>query len=173
MTVYKDFELNETMINMLEHYSCDFSKSIMFRRAGRSILGKEVSFFVDHQTGTCRFVGSGIDESFMIGDVVDAVVRTMTEDDTDLSLYEPLHNHKELASALGLTDTRLIRKYIYKDYECGPWITLSDGKVSLGSIVEGSDVEIGPFDLKYPIYLMELHRTLEAINNIVQEEWEE
>lgn len=173
MTIYRNIELNPTMVNMLEDYSSNVSKSIVLINAGESTMGKLVSFFVNDQTDTCRFIGSGISESFAIGDVTDITIRTMSEDDTDLSLFKPIHNHDELALELGVMEPRLIKKYIYKAYACGPWIELHDDKISLGSIVEGSDVEIGPFDLKYPISLSELYNMLDVINNLVDESWED
>ena len=56
---------------------------------------------------------------------------------------------EDLASYLG-TEVRLLKKDVYKYTECGAWIDWDSREVRVGSIVEGSDAEVGPRHLEFP-----------------------
>ncbi|MCU0613257.1 MAG: hypothetical protein MUE60_15915 [Candidatus Eisenbacteria bacterium] len=50
---------------------------------------------------------------------------------------------------LGADSEESAARAIYKATECGAWIRFEDDGIALGSIVEGSDAEVGPYHLKY------------------------
>jgi hypothetical protein len=82
---------------------------------------------------------------------------------------------------------------LYKAIDCGPWTTalLRDGAevyygddlpvgfdplnvtaLKIGSIVEGSDVEVGPVTLTFPFSEEEFNDAVESINNEAKFYWE-
>ena len=78
-----------------------------------------------------------------------------------------------LAAAAGVTTTSELEKQVYKAYPCGPWINFHDGHIEIGSIVEGSDVEVGPHELWYPFTLADYNKMLDVINFAACEAWKE
>jgi hypothetical protein len=63
-------------------------------------------------------------------------------------------------------------KSVYKSTPCGAWIKVGCDYVELGSIVEGSDVEIDPITLNWPFYAEEFWQALEEINDEAEFYWE-
>ena len=64
---------------------------------------------------------------------------------------------------------RDVARRLYNDYDCGPWIEFHDDGVTLGSIVEGSDVCAESIFLNYPFTYEELDVSLHYINDEVSE----
>jgi hypothetical protein len=110
----------------------------------------------------------------------------MNSDTHITSLYD-LRNY---FCVYGDSPTSLISKYIYKFTDCGAWIQIMDKdgnwvtgadldnikepilKVRIGSIVEGSDVEIGPYDLDIPCTIDDLNAVIEEVEIQAEEEWQ-
>lgn len=69
-----------------------------------------------------------------------------------------------------------IRNRIYKDYDCGPWISFDDDGVTLGSIVEGSDACATEHELNYPFsheeFDVALHEVNDEVNEIFSNNWD-
>ena len=65
-----------------------------------------------------------------------------------------------------------ITRRIYKDNDCGPWIKFNEDGVEIGSIVEGSDVDITSDPLTYPFTFEELDATINQVELDAEVEWE-
>lgn len=66
-----------------------------------------------------------------------------------------------------------IERMLYKTTYCGAWINMETNKgIEIGSIVEGSDIEIVGNYLAYPFKEEELEKVIEHINAEACEEWE-
>jgi hypothetical protein len=82
------------------------------------------------------------------------------------------NNIHELAEQLGTTVDDL-KKTVYKYTECGAWIHHENGKIELGSIVEGSDAEVGPYTLNFPFEMKSFWDTLQKIEDEADMLWKE
>ena len=73
---------------------------------------------------------------------------------------------EELLEEIGAEDIEDAKKVIYDKTECGAWIDLDDEeRVVIGSIVEGSDSEVGPFELTFPFLIGTFWEQVEEIND--------
>lgn len=63
-----------------------------------------------------------------------------------------IRNLKDLAKMLCAEPAteEMIKRNVYNYTDCGAWIAIDEGGIRLGSIVEGSDVEIEADYLAYP-----------------------
>jgi hypothetical protein len=68
-----------------------------------------------------------------------------------------------LTNMLGRDDPEGWSKSVYKGTDCGAWLTVNCQSVTVGSIVEGSDVEIDPITLDWPFTESQFWAALEAI----------
>ncbi len=104
------------------------------------------------------------------------------------------NNIEELLKEEGHENFWQFGRSLYKYTDCGPWcrLALDDGDdiyyestkanesldayniigLEIGSIVEGSDVEVGPTLLKFPFTSEELWNTVEEINKEAVFYWE-
>ena len=76
-----------------------------------------------------------------------------------------------LEQEFGTTDPRLIARAIYNSTACGAWITIDGNTLQLGSIVEGSDVDIIADPLIWPFTAEDLWNTLEWIEAEAEAAW--
>ena len=83
-----------------------------------------------------------------------------------------ISNITELAQALETTVERLKRD-VYKYTECGAWIDWDDEEVRIGSIVEGSDAEVGPYHLPFPFTMQDYERTMQTVEYEADIYWHE
>jgi len=80
---------------------------------------------------------------------------------------------KFLCEELGRDTVEGWSKSVYKGTACGAWLTLNScDEIMLGSIVEGSEVEIEPHYLNWPFTSEQFWGALEAINNEASWYWE-
>lgn len=103
-----------------------------------------------------------------------------------------VNNISEFIEARGLGETCFteVEKNTFKYTDCGAWIK-KDGEVrgedrvdmfgceheaevawegiTIGSIIEGSDVEATPITLKYPFEIKEFWKALESVDEEVEE----
>lgn len=91
-------------------------------------------------------------------------------------------NVEELADAIGALEPteKSMDHRVYKDTACGAWLTLLTDEatgtvvgVQLGSIVEGSSVEIGPYDLLFPIAEQDYDDCIQVIEDQAEAAWNE
>jgi hypothetical protein len=75
-----------------------------------------------------------------------------------------IHDSHELASEVGVDEPSHISRAIYKGTACGAWVRLEPHAVAVGSIVEGSDAEVGPVRLVYPFTAADFWAALDEIN---------
>jgi len=83
-----------------------------------------------------------------------------------------VNNINELAEQVGTTEEGL-EKAIYKGTSCGAWIHPVENGVKVGSIVEGSDAEVGPYTLTFPFEMKSFWDTLQNIEDTAEELWQE
>lgn len=76
-----------------------------------------------------------------------------------------IENITDLLEEIGVDNEESASKAIYKGTECGANIQFFDDGVILGSIIEGSDVEITRPKLEYPFTSEEFWDTLDEIND--------
>lgn len=83
-----------------------------------------------------------------------------------------INNIRELAEDhLGI-EVKHLERAIYKDTECGAWITWDDDHVCVGSIVEGSDAEFSKtFSFPFPSH--EYDNWIETLEEWCDEAWHE
>ena len=89
-----------------------------------------------------------------------------------------IHGLVDLARHLGAGDTLpSLERRVYKDTECGAWIRphmdTTRPRVDLGSIVEGSDAEVGPYSLEFPFSVDEWDETIAMIEAEAEQYWNE
>ena len=104
-------------------------------------------------------------------------------------------NLKELldGEGFGHEEAGYWARCVYKYTDCGPWVVFlmkngaglcySDVKsrldfdptecvgIKIGSIVEGSDVEVGPLELRFPFPKEDLHKAFESVNDEAKFYW--
>lgn len=82
-----------------------------------------------------------------------------------------INNINDLAAAFDTT-TEHIERVLYKETECGAWISWTDETVSIGSIVEGSDAE---FDqtFRFPVDFRDIEAWIEDLEALCDEAWHE
>ena len=65
-----------------------------------------------------------------------------------------------------------VRVNIYKYTDCGATLEkVNDTTINIGSIVEGSDVEIGPYTLEYPFTKTDLDAVISTVEDEAEYEW--
>lgn len=101
-----------------------------------------------------------------------------------------------LLDAQGSETPHELGRDLYKAIACGPWVAfeLRDGRsirytdpeareaspawwdqctgVRIGSIVEGSDAEIGPYTLAFPFSMTEFDTTVQVVDDEAGDAWE-
>jgi hypothetical protein len=77
-----------------------------------------------------------------------------------------------LTAELGRDTPEGWSKSIYKGTPCGAWLSPLPQSIQLGSIVEGSDEEIGPIELNWPFSADQLWGALDEINNAAEYYWQ-
>ena len=82
-----------------------------------------------------------------------------------------INNINDLANYYG-TEVKHLEHDIYKSTDCGAWIHWTDDKVSIGSIVEGSEAEFSR-NFYYPFDSTELDNWFEELEELVDEAWHE
>jgi len=80
---------------------------------------------------------------------------------------------EDLFRVFGVEGMAVLKKEIFKTTECGAWIREVDGGVVIGSIVEGSDAEVGPVTLPYPFPVEDFWEKLQDVDNEACRLWEE
>jgi len=104
-------------------------------------------------------------------------------------------NINQLVKAHGCENFRQFARALYKNTACGPWtrLLLTEGRtyyyedkgmddpsllidenilgIDIGSIVEGSDVEVGPIALHFPFTSMQLDEAVKEINDEADFYW--
>lgn len=104
-------------------------------------------------------------------------------------------NLVDLLDEFGCESPYRLGRELYKSTACGPWISfeLPDRSihygdpaartsspdwaeqctgVKIGSIVEGSDAEIGPYTLSFPFSMAQFDATVNEVNDQASEEWD-
>lgn len=76
-------------------------------------------------------------------------------------------------AALYECDVELLNRCVYKYTDCGAWIEWDDSGIRLGSIVEGSDDGVGPFNLRFPFTKKAYWNTLQRIEDDAAAAWAE
>lgn len=82
-----------------------------------------------------------------------------------------INNIEEYASYLGIPVDSLKRS-IYKYTDCGAWIDWDDNRVTIGSIVEGSDAEFSKTFL-FPVEVSRIDNWLDELERLTDEAWHE
>lgn len=80
-----------------------------------------------------------------------------------------INNINDYADYLGI-DINQIERAIYKGTECGAWINWDDKKLTIGSIVEGSDVEFSK-TFNFPVNIKEINNWFEELEELTEEAW--
>ncbi len=88
-----------------------------------------------------------------------------------------IKDYSEFLEYLEADSRESAKKTVYDDTACGAWLEFYLNGISLGSIVEGSNGEVGPYYLNYPFTKDEFQNTLDSIeievSQIINEEEEE
>lgn len=81
------------------------------------------------------------------------------------------NNIKDYADYIGV-EVEHLERAIYKGTNCGAWITWDDKKMTIGSIVEGSDAE---FDkaFYFPVDSDDIEAWFEELEELTDEAWHE
>lgn len=82
-----------------------------------------------------------------------------------------IKNITDLCAYLGCEEDELERA-LYKYTECGAWTKWDDNKVSIGSIVEGSDAEFSR-DLYFPFESETYDAWIDELEDLTDEAWHE
>ena len=82
-----------------------------------------------------------------------------------------IHNINDLAKYFG-TEVKDIERVLYKYTECGAWINWDDKKVTIGSIVEGSDAEYSK-EFVFPIDSVMINLWLDELEDLTDQAWRE
>jgi len=64
-----------------------------------------------------------------------------------------------------------ISRRVFKETECGAWIEVTETGVKLGSIVEGSDVEIEASFLSFPFTSDDYDDAIQYVEGEAEREW--
>jgi len=105
-----------------------------------------------------------------------------------------INNIKDLMDYFGIENSQrcysLFNKFLYKYTLCGAWVEFCDSTgnwsaspevdgntkyiegIRIGSIVEGSDVNIGPYELMFPFFSDDLEDIISQIEIEAEEEFE-
>lgn len=86
-----------------------------------------------------------------------------------------INNQAELAQYLELEPDipfGTIEREIYESTDCGAWIDTTATGIKLGSIVEGSEAEVGPYFLDYPFTSEAFEETIADIEREVEQFFE-
>lgn len=188
MKTFKNFNLTKPMIALLKQYQAHPDKLILADKTHlidfeeqmdgtflfRGISAKPKSGSVLYAPG--EIVGLFSIQLLSIDNVVPPceveirypsnLFEAMTGDDPDDPWWE------------GTWDEHLSRA-AYKDFPCGPWLKTGMDQLNggfyaeVGSIVEGSDAEVGPYRLQMPFLMSDLHRLLEQVNTEACALWKE
>ena len=82
-----------------------------------------------------------------------------------------INNIDEYASYLCTTVSSLKRD-VYKYTDCGAWIDWDDDRITIGSIVEGSDAEFSKTFL-FPVNIAYIDNWFEELEKLTDEAWHE
>ena len=77
----------------------------------------------------------------------------------------------DFADAWGI-EVKHLKKSIYKGTSCGAWIEWDDKRISIGSIVEGSDAEFSR-TFEFPCKLEEIENWFEELEILCDDAWHE
>ena len=66
---------------------------------------------------------------------------------------------------------QLWEKRIYKATDCGAWIKLEENAITFGSIVEGSNYDVTPIQVKWPFAREEFWDALELVERAANRIW--
>ena len=80
-----------------------------------------------------------------------------------------VNNIQDFSKKLGVEVSDL-KKAIYKGTECGAWIDWDDEKLTIGSIVEGSDAEFSK-TIHFPTTSDEIANWIDELELLVNEAW--
>ena len=83
-----------------------------------------------------------------------------------------IKNINDLCEYRGATDTHELERDMYKYTDCGAWITWDDRKVSVGSIVEGSEAEFSE-SFFFPFDSNDFDNWVEELERLTDEAWHE
>ena len=61
-------------------------------------------------------------------------------------------------------DNSKVERCVYKDTECGAWISFNEDGIQLGSIVEGCDIEISPVSIGWKDIPNSFTESVDTIN---------
>ena len=85
---------------------------------------------------------------------------------------QTITNINDLAAMLGADpNEESIRRRVYKDTDCGASISVDETGVQLGSIVEGSDVEIEASFLAFPFTSDDYDDAIQYVEGEAEREW--
>lgn len=86
-----------------------------------------------------------------------------------------INNHEELAAHVGAEDAceGTVARRVYMDTSCGATVTLHDGYVLVGTIVEGSDAEFTNDRLVYPFTEEAWAEAIQACEDFADAHWGE
>lgn len=82
-----------------------------------------------------------------------------------------INNITDFANHIGV-EVKHLERAIYKGTECGAWINYDDEKLTIGSIVEGSDVEFSK-TFYFPVKLDEIDSWFTQLEDLCDEAWHE
>ena len=77
-----------------------------------------------------------------------------------------------LTNELGRDDPAGWSKSIYKGTDCGAWLKVTHDSVRIGSIVEGSDVEVEPRDLVWPFTAKKFWDAVQSVDDEAKFYWD-
>lgn len=79
------------------------------------------------------------------------------------------NNITDFANHIGV-EVKHLERAIYKGTECGAWINWDDEKLTIGSIVEGSDAEFSK-TFKFPVSSDEIDNWINELEDLCEEAW--
>ena len=82
-----------------------------------------------------------------------------------------VNNIEEYASYLGIPVDSL-KHSVYKYTDCGAWIDWDDNRVTIGSIVEGSDAAFSKTFL-FPVEVSRIDNWFDELERLTDEAWHE
>ena len=80
-------------------------------------------------------------------------------------------NEAALLEYLSATTQAQAIRNVYKYTDCGAWMRFTQMGVDLGSIVEGSHAEIGPYSLTYPFTSDDWESAMAQIESEAETAW--
>jgi hypothetical protein len=157
----KKADLREKLLERLENTT-----------EGRKLL-REVEESKNPRNRRGRKLNESEDDEYFGDEGQDRESYSDTQDRESYSEGKMINNFEDLCKQFGCESKAQIEKAVYELTECGAWIKFTKDGVELGSIVEGSDAEVGPESLTYPFSIGEIWNTLEGIDNEACALWDE